>query len=92
LKETSLPHLPEALILVLTPVAPLVSHGVWVHAQVLLLKAMLVFGADDTVARQSARELRAKGCYRAAVRFNHPHIIRNFGLKWVYMMLLVPGS
>jgi hypothetical protein len=37
--------LPEAIILVLAPFAPLFSDRVWRHAQVLLLGAMLAPGA-----------------------------------------------
>jgi hypothetical protein len=143
-----MPPLPEAIILVLAPFAPLFSDRVWRHAQVLLLGAMLapgartvttalrvmglagerrftnyhrvlnraiwsarqgsgirlslliallvppgatiVLGADDTVERRSGRKIRAKGCYRDAVRASHKHGIRCFGLKWVSMMLLVP--
>jgi hypothetical protein len=140
--------LPEAIIPVLAPCAPLFSDRVWRHAQVLLLGAMLapgartvttavrvmglsaerrftndhrvlnravwsarqgsrilvgllitllvppgatiVLGADDTVERRSGRKIRAKGCYRDAVRSSHTHVICCFGLKWVSMMLLVP--
>ncbi len=32
-----MPYLPEAIILVLAPFAPLFSERVWLHAQVLLL-------------------------------------------------------
>jgi hypothetical protein len=143
-----MPALPEAIILVLAPFAPLFSERVWVHAQVLLVGAILspgprtvtgvlrvmglarerhftnyhrvlnratwsarhgsrillgvlitllvppgaaiVFGADDTVERRSGRKIRAKGCYRDAVRSTKKHVIRCFGLKWVAMMLLVP--
>jgi hypothetical protein len=143
-----MPPLPEAIILVLAPFAPLFSDRVWRHAQVLLLGAMLapgartvtsalrvmglagerrftndhrvlnraiwsarqgsgmllgllitllvppgatiVLGADDTVERRSGRKIRAKGCYRDAVRSSHKQVIRCFGLKWVSMMLLVP--
>ena len=140
--------LPEAIIQVLAPFAPLFSVRVWRHAQVLLLGAMLasgtrtvttalrvmglsaerhftnyhrvlnravwsarqgsrvllgllitllvppgatiVLGADDTVERRSGRQIKAKGCYRDAVRSSHKYVIRCFGLKWVSMMLLVP--
>jgi hypothetical protein len=143
-----IPPLPEAIILILAPFAPLFSARVWRHAHVLLLGAMLtpgprtvtgalrvmglalerhftndhrvlnratwlvrqgsrvllgvlitllvppraaiVLGADDTVARRSGRKIRAKGCYRDAVRSTKKHVIRCFGLKWVSMMLLVP--
>ena len=143
-----MPHLPEEIILVLTPFAPLFSERVWRHAQVLLLGAILtpgartvtaalramglaaerrftnyhrvlnratwsarhgsqillgvlltrlvppgatiVLGADDTVERRSGRRIKAKGCYRDAVRSTKKHVIHCFGLKWVAMMLLVP--
>jgi DDE superfamily endonuclease len=143
-----MPPLPEAIILVLAPFAPLFSERVWLHASGLLLGAILtpgprtvtgalrvmglalerhftnyhrvlnratwsarhgsrillgllvtrlvppgatiVLGADDTVERRSGRKIRAKGCYRDAVRSTQKHVIRCFGLKWVSMMLLVP--
>jgi DDE superfamily endonuclease len=143
-----MPPLPETILLVLAPLAPLFSQRVWLHAQVLLLGALLtpggrtvtaalramglaterhftnyhrvlnraswsalrgsqillgllitflvpvgatlVFGADDTVERRSGRQIRAKGCYRDAVRSSQKHVIHCFGLKWVSIMLLVP--
>ena len=143
-----MPPLPAEIIQGLAPFAPLFSDRVWVHAQLLLLGAMLtpgprtvtaalrvmglaterhftndqrvlnratwsarqgsrmllgwlltlllppgatiVFGADDTVARRSGRKIKAKGCYRDAVRSSKRHVIRCFGLKWVSMMRLVP--
>jgi DDE superfamily endonuclease len=54
------------------------------------LGATIVFGADDTVERRSGRRIRAKGCYRDAVRSSQKHVTHCFGLKWVSMMLLVP--
>jgi hypothetical protein len=139
--------LPETIILVLAPFAPLFSDRVWLHAQRILLGAILtpgartvsaalrvmglaterhftnyhrvlnratwsalqasrillgllimwlvppgatiVLGADDTVERRSGRKIKAKGCYRDAVRSTHQHVIHCFGLKWVAMMLLV---
>ena len=45
-----MPPLPEAIILVLAPFAPLFSHRVWRHAQVLLLGAMLAPGARTVTA------------------------------------------
>src|SRR5919205_30767 len=52
--------------------------------------ATIVLGADDTVERRSGRKIKAKGCYRDAVRSTKKHVIRCLGLKWVSMMLLVP--
>jgi DDE superfamily endonuclease len=143
-----MPPLPEAIILVLAAFAPLFSDRVWIHAQRLLVGAILapgahtvtaalrvmglaterrftnyhrvlnratwsarqgsrillgllviclvpsgatiVLGADDAVERRSGRKIKAKGCYRDAVRSTHTHVIHCFGLKWVAMMLLVP--
>jgi hypothetical protein len=45
-----MPPLPEAIILVLTPFAPLFSHRVWCHAQLLLLGAILAPGARTVTA------------------------------------------
>lgn len=52
--------------------------------------AAIVLGADDTVERRSGRKIKAKGCYRDAVRSSKKHVVRCFGLKWVALMVLVP--
>ncbi|MGH8055638.1 MAG: transposase, partial [Candidatus Entotheonellia bacterium] len=52
--------------------------------------ATVVLGADDTVERRSGRKIRAKGCYRDAVRSSQQQVLRCFGLKWVSLMRLVP--
>src|SRR5919109_440464 len=46
----AMPPLPEAIILVLAPFAPLFSHRVWCHAHVLLLGAILAPGARTVTA------------------------------------------
>jgi hypothetical protein len=51
-----MPHLPEAIILVLAPFAPLFSDRVWGHAHILLLGAMLTPGPRTVTAA-----LRAMG-------------------------------
>ena len=45
-----MPPLPEAIILVLAPFAPLFSCRVWCHAQVWLLGAMLAPSARTVTA------------------------------------------
>jgi len=143
-----MPSLPAEIIVVLAPFAQLFSERVWVHAQVLVLGALLApgirtvssclrvmglawethftnyhrvlnratwsalpagkillgllvrelvppgatigLGADDTVERRSGRQIKAKGCYRDAVRSSRKHVVKCVGLKWVAMMLLVP--
>jgi hypothetical protein len=52
--------------------------------------AVIVLGADDTIERRSGHQIKAKGCYRDAVRSSKKHVVRCFGLKWVALMLLVP--
>jgi DDE superfamily endonuclease len=49
----------------------------------------IVLGADDTVERRNGRKIKAKGCYRDAVRSSQKIVIKCFGLKWVSMMVLV---
>jgi len=143
-----MPSLPAERIMLLAPFAQLFSDRVWVHAQVLVVGALLapgkrtvtsclrvmglsgerhftnyhrvlnraqwsalqagkillglivtwlvppgaviVLGADDTIERRSGRKIRAKGCYRDAVRSSKKHVVHCFGLKWVVMMVLVP--
>ena len=50
----------------------------------------LVLAADDTVERRNGRKIRAKGCYRDAVRSSQKHTVKCFGLKWVTLSVLVP--
>ena len=143
-----MPALPPEMIVLLAPFAHLFSDRVWLHAQVLVVGAILapgkrtvssclqvmglaweyhftnyhrvlnraqwsalqaskillgvlvlvfvppgvpiVLGADDTVERRSGRQIKAKGCYRDAVRSSKKHLVHCFGLKWVSMMVLVP--
>lgn len=50
----------------------------------------LVLAGDDTVERRNGRKIRAKGCYRDAVRSSKKHTVTCFGLKWVTLSVLVP--
>src|SRR4029453_10734893 len=45
-----MPPLPEAIILVLASFAPLFSHRVWPHAQLVLVGALLAPGARTVTA------------------------------------------
>lgn len=49
----------------------------------------IVLGADDTVERRGGRKIKARGCYRDAVRSSRKMVVKCFGLKWVSMMVLV---
>jgi hypothetical protein len=55
-----MPPLPEAIILVLAPFAPLFSHRVWLHAQVLLVGAMLAPRARTVTAALRVMGLAAE--------------------------------
>ena len=66
-----MPPLPEAIILVLTPFAPLFSPRVWRHAQLLLLGAILTPGARTVTAA-----LRAMGLATER-RFTNDHRVLN---------------
>ena len=50
----------------------------------------ILIGIDETIERRKGKKIKAKGCYRDAVRSTDNHVIRCFGLKWIVMMLLVP--
>ena len=50
----------------------------------------IVLAADETVERRGGRRIKARGCYRDAVRSSKGHLIRCFGLKWIVLTVLVP--
>ncbi len=49
----------------------------------------LLIGVDETIERRGGVKIKAKGCYRDAVRSTHKHVVRCFGLKWLSFQLLV---
>jgi DDE superfamily endonuclease len=65
-----MPPLPEAIILVLTPFAPLFSPRVWRHAQLLLMGAILTPGARTVTAA-----LRATGLATERRFTNDPRVL-----------------
>ena len=50
----------------------------------------LIIVIDETIERRKGKKIKAKGCYRDAVRSTHKKVIHCFGLKWIAMMLIVP--
>ena len=48
---------------------------------------LIVF--DDTVERRKGKKIKAKGCYRDAVRSTQSHVVTCYGLKWMSLCLLV---
>jgi DDE superfamily endonuclease len=50
----------------------------------------LLIGVDETIERRGGRKIKAKGCYRDAVRSSQKTCVKCFGLKWISMMVIVP--
>ena len=50
----------------------------------------VLVGIDETVERRDGRRIKAKGCYRDAVRSSEKVVVKCYGLQWISMMLLVP--
>src|SRR5919205_2437305 len=89
--------LPEAIKLVLAPFAPLFSHRVWRHAQILLLGAMLTPGARTVTAVLRAMALAVER------HFTNDHRVLNRATwsarqgsrmlwGWLITLLLPPGA
>src|SRR5262245_39930487 len=70
-RRSPMPPLPDAIRLVLAPLAPLFSPRVWLHAQVFLVGAMLA-----PRARTVNAALRVMGL-AAECRFTHDHRVLN---------------
>jgi hypothetical protein len=91
-----MPPLPETIILVLAPFAPLFSHQVWPHAQVLLLGAMLAPRAHTVAAALRvmglARERRFTNYHRVLNRATWSALQGSRILLGVLIRLLVPPS
>jgi len=49
----------------------------------------LIIVVDETIERRKGAKIKAKGCYRDAVRSTHKEVIKCFGLKWISMMIIV---
>ena len=49
----------------------------------------IIIGIDDTIERRKGKKIKAKGCYRDAVRSSEKYVVKCFGLKWLSMMLIV---
>ena len=50
----------------------------------------LLLVLDETIERRKGKTIKAKGCYRDAVRSTEKHLVKCFGLKWLLFCLLVP--
>jgi hypothetical protein len=50
----------------------------------------LIVLVDETVERRKGKKIKAKGCYRDAVRSTQSEVVKCFGLKWICLTVLVP--
>jgi hypothetical protein len=50
----------------------------------------VIITMDETIERRKGDKIKAKGCYRDAVRSSKSKVVHCFGLKWIAMMLIVP--
>jgi hypothetical protein len=89
-----MPPLPEAIILVLAPFTPLFSHRVWLHAQLLLLGAILAPGARTVTAALRvmglAKERRFTSYHRVLNRATWSALQASRILLGVLITVLVP--
>lgn len=60
---------------------------------VILLAQMgypIIVLVDETLERRKGKKVKAKGCYRDAVRSTQSKAVKCYGLKWISFMALVP--
>jgi hypothetical protein len=48
----------------------------------------IVIAVDEHIERRGGKKIKAKGCYRDAVRSSRSCLVRCFGLKWITVMVL----
>src|SRR5205085_6737643 len=48
----------------------------------------LVISVDEHIERRNGKKIKAKGCYRDAIRSSKNFIVRCFGLKWISMVVI----
>ena len=54
------------------------------------LNLPLIIAIDENIERRKGKKIKAKGCYRDAVRSSGNKVIHCFGLKWISMMAIIP--
>ena len=65
-----------------------ILFGVLIHC--LPSTSPILIAVDETIERRKGKHIKAKGCYRDAVRSSHSNVVKCFGLKWECMALLLP--
>ena len=71
--------------------APLACSGILLGMLIKLVPDTwpLIIVVDETIERRKGPNIKAKGCYRDAVRSTHKKVITCFGLKWIAMMIII---
>ena len=49
----------------------------------------LIVAIDENIERRKGKKIKAKGCYRDAVRSSEKKVVHCFGLKWISMMAII---
>ena len=57
--------------------------------KVLPLGEVLKIVIDETLERRKGSKIKAKGCYRDAVRSSRKNVVKCFGLSWLCFMLII---
>lgn len=57
--------------------------GLLINTSLSVIPGILVIALDETVERRQGKKIKAKGCYRDAVRSSESCVIKCFGLKWI---------
>jgi len=63
--------------------------GLLVRLSLSPVPGYVIFALDETVERRQGKRIKAKGCYRDAVRSSESCVIKCFGLKWVCATILI---
>jgi hypothetical protein len=48
----------------------------------------IIIAIDEHIERRNGKNIKAKGCYRDAVRSSKKCVVKCFGLKWITVMML----
>lgn len=63
--------------------------GLLIRLSLSPIPGYLIFALDETLERRQGKKIKAKGCYRDAVRSSESCVIKCFGLKWVCSTVIV---
>lgn len=63
--------------------------GLIIRTSLMSAPGLIVIAMDETVERRGGKKIKAKGCYRDAVRSSESCVVKCFGLKWVCATVIV---